>query len=91
MGRTGLVRRLRRAAGMASMIASHLHGAKRSASLPGLLLVEAQRVLEQNDDLVLEAPAIFLRPKDESRMQLQRQPQSYVLDRFFSLGFCHDD
>lgn len=71
------------------MIASPVRGARRSAALPGLFLVEAQRVLKQDDDLVLKAPAIFLRPKDKSRMQLQRQPQSYMLDRFLSLGFRH--
>lgn len=54
-----------------------------------LLLIESEGLLEQNDDLVFQATAIFLGPFDESRVQRQRQPQAQILDLLVHLSFSH--
>lgn len=60
-----------------------------TAAEPGLLLVEAQRLFHENNDLVLKGPAVALGCSNESLMQGLGKAQAQVFNGFFSLNLAH--
>ena len=65
------------------------HPCPASTATIKLFLCQPESLLKKDDDLILQAPAVFFGLGYERRMKAQRQSQAEVFNRFFLLDFCH--